>query len=347
MGRSLAMARELSLHGLDVVMLGLSEKGTLVRLKIAKGDADLQREAEDVFSERKFQEWSQKYPYGYAQVKEAMNLFYLTLAGIGISLVPERATLLVMDNALQQMPPNLVMAGDNFAGRQVPMAAAPSLSWVWEMTSRSFPTTKRVAWISTEFAEDRNPALITVADRLQDTFEKHGITLDTSAEIPGDLAESELAIIAAHGSILPGGRYVQRISDDAELALYPQVLANATRRSAVVVLFICSGGRLDSHPVGETTVGLVHQLLDQGCSTVIASPWPLDTRVPSHWLPTFLERWISGDSAIEAAFAANQHVTTQMGDSPLDSLAMNVFGDPLRRMAVFPMTEARQPKLVP
>jgi hypothetical protein len=347
MGRSLAMARELSLHGLDVVMLGLSEKGTLVRLKIAKGDADLHREAEDVFSERKFQEWSQKYPYGYAQVKEEMNLFYLTLAGIGISLVPERATLLVMDNALQQMPPNLVMAGDNFAGRQVPMAAAPSLSWVWEMTSRSFPTTKRVAWISTEFVEDRNPALISVADRLQDTFEKHGITLDTSAEIPGDLAESELAIIAAHGSILPGGRYVQRISDDAELALYPEVLANAARRSAVVVLFICSGGRLDSHPVGETTVGLVHQLLDQGCSTVIASPWPLDTRVPSHWLPAFLERWISGDSAIEAAFAANLHVTRQMGDSPLNSLAMNVFGDPLRRLDVSTMTEARQPKLVP
>jgi hypothetical protein len=186
-----------------------------------------------------------------------------------------------------------------------------------------------------------------IADRLQDTFGKYGITLHASAEIPGDLAESELAIIAAHGSILPGGRYVQRISDDAELALYPQVLANAARRSAVVILFICSGGRLDSHPAAETTVGLVHQLLDQGCSTVIASPWPLDTRVPSHWLPAFLEKWISGDSAIEAAFAANQNVTRQMGDSPLNSLAMNVFGDPLRRLAVSQMTEARQAKLVP
>jgi len=80
---------------------------------------------------------------------------------------------------------------------------------------------------------------------------------------------------------------------------------------------------------------------------VIASPWPLETRVPSHWLPTFLERWISGDSAIEAAFAANQQVTRQMGDSPLVALAMNVFGDPLRRRAVSPMTEAQQPRLVP
>jgi CHAT domain-containing protein len=294
------MAHELSLQGIDVVMLGLSEKGTLVRLQVTKGIADLQRETEDVFSGPRFQMWSQEYPYGYAQVKDAMNVFYLTLTGIGVSLVPERPTLLVMDNSLQQMPPNLIMAGDNFAGRLAPMAAAPSLSWVWEMTSRSFPTTQKVAWISTEYAEDRNPALITVAERLQETFETHEITLHTSAAIPDDLAESELAVIAAHGSILPEGRYVQRISNDAELALYPAVLANAVRRSAIVVLFICSGGRLDSHPVAETTVGLVRQLLDQGCATVIASPWPLDTRVPSHWLPAFLERWDAGDSAIEA-----------------------------------------------
>jgi hypothetical protein len=141
------------------------------------------------------------------------------------------------------------------------MAAAPSVGWVWGMTSRNFPTTKKVAWISTEYAEDRNPALITVSERLHETFETHEITLRTSAEVTGDLAESELAIIAAHGSILPEGRYVQRISHDAELALYPAVLANGVRRSAIVVLFICSGGRLDSHPVAETTVGLVRQLL--------------------------------------------------------------------------------------
>jgi tetratricopeptide (TPR) repeat protein len=339
MGTSLAMALELSIQGIDVVMLGLSERGTLVRLQVTNGVANLQRETEEVFSGSRFEEWTQKYPYGYAQVTNAMNLFYLTLTGIGISLVPVRPTLLVMDNSLQQLPPNLIMAGDNFAGRLAPMAAAPSLSWVWEMTSRTFLTTKRVAWISTEYADDSNPALITVAERLQETFGTHQIALHTSAKIPNDLAESEIAIIAAHGSILPEGRYVLRISDDAELALYSAVLANAVRRSAIVVLFICSGGRFDSHPVAETTVGLVRQLLDQGCATVIAPPWPLDTRVPSHWLPTFLERWNAGDSAIEAAFIANQNVTREMGDSPLESLAMNVFGDPLRKKAIPKMVE--------
>ena len=219
--RSLTMARELSLQGIDVVMLGLSEKGTLLRLQVADGVANVHREAEEVFSGSKFEDWSEKYPYEYASADDAGNLFYLTLTGIGISLAPRRSTLLVMDNSLQQMPPNLIMAGDNFAGRLAPMAAAPSLAWVWEMNSRRFPTTKRVAWISTEHAEERNPTLIMVADRLQETFATHQVALHTSAAIPDDLRESELAVIAAHGSILPEGRYVQRISDDAEMALYP------------------------------------------------------------------------------------------------------------------------------
>ncbi len=330
-GRSLDMARDLSFRGIDILMVGLSEKGILVRLRVTKGIADLEKEGSDVFSGPKFVAWSEKYPYGYALVSEVMNLFYVTLTGIGISLVPTRPTLLVMDNSLQQMPPNLIMAGENFAGRQVPMAAAPSLSWAWEMSSRTFSTTKKVAWISTEYADDKNPALIVVAERLDETLRTNEITLHTSADVPNDLAEAEIAIIAAHGSILSEGRYVQRISDDAELALYPEVLATAVRGSAIVILFICSGGRFDTHPVAETTVGLVRELLNQGCSTVIASPWPLDTRVPSHWLPTFLERWHAGEAAICASFAANQNVMRQMGDSPLDSLAMNVFGDPLRK----------------
>jgi len=335
MGRSLAIAGDLSRKGIDVVMLGLSEKGILVRLHVANGVGHLEREPENVFDGSKFQTWTQKYPYGYALAKDTTNLFYLTLSGIGISLAPQRPTLLVMDNSLQQMPPNLILAGEDFAGRQAPMAAAPSLSWVWKMISRTFSTSKKVAWISTEYAEDRNPALIMVAERLRETFDTEQIILYTSAEIPDDLAESEIAVIAAHGGILPEGRYIQRISDDAQLALYPAALAKAVRASGVVVLFICSGGRLDTHPVAETTVGIVRQILNQGCATVIASPWPLDTRVPSHWLPKFLERWNAGDSVIEATFAANENVMKEMGDSPLESLAMNLFGDPLRKKSFF------------
>ena len=175
------------------------------------------------------------------------------------------------------------------------------------------------------------PALITIADRLEQTFAERGFEFQTSDEIPDSIAECEIAVVAAHGSILPEGQYIQRISNDSDLSLYPSVLANALPRSTIVVLFICSGGRLDSHRMSETAIGLVSQLMDEGCGTVIASPWPLDTRVPSHWLPAFFEEWDAGKPVIKATFVANEYVSRQMGDSPAVALAMNVFGDPLRR----------------
>ena len=85
-------------------------------------------------------------------------------------------------------------------------------------------------------------------------------------------------------------------------------------------------------PVANTTVGLAKELLNHGCSTVIASPWPLDSRVPSHWLPQFLDSWTAGHLVIDANFEANKAVERAMGDSPARCLAMTVFGDPLTVM---------------
>jgi CHAT domain len=109
-------------------------------------------------------------------------------------------------------------------------------------------------------------------------------------------------------------------------------LAGALRNVDVVILFVCSGGRTDKHPPANTTVGLAKQILDRGCQAVIASPWPLDTRVPSHWLPAFLERWDNGRSLIEANFEANGIVDRNFAQDPARGLAMTVFGNPsLRR----------------
>ena len=85
------------------------------------------------------------FPYAYGAANEQMNLFYQTLEGIGTSVALSGPTLLVMDNSLHQMPPNLIMAGENFAGRTMPMASAPSLSWVWQAASQERPASKRTA----------------------------------------------------------------------------------------------------------------------------------------------------------------------------------------------------------
>jgi len=91
---------------------------------------------------------------------------------------------------------------------------------------------------------------------------------------------------------------------------------------------VCSGGRQDEHPVASTTVGLPKQLLERGSSAVIASPWPLDSRVPSHWLPAFLTAWEAGDKLIDANASANRAVAREMGDSPARVMAMTLYGNP-------------------
>jgi hypothetical protein len=81
--------------------------------------------------------------------------------------------------------------------------------------------------------------------------------------------------------------------------------------------------------MANTTIGLTKQLLGNGCTAVIASPWPLDARVPSHWLPTFLRAWDAGLPVIDANFEANRSVQKHFPELR-DCLAMNVYGDPLR-----------------
>jgi hypothetical protein len=172
-----------------------------------------------------------------------------------------------------------------------------------------------------------------LSERLTPTFRKHGVSLRTESEIPKELSGAAIAIVAAHGGLAPSGRYFSVVADEANLRATSAALANAMKKVELTILFVCSGGRFDRHPFANTTVGLARDILDRGGRTVIASPWPLDARVPSHWLPRFLELWEGGTSVIDANLGANEAVHQAMGDAPARCLAMTVLGDPLLKKA--------------
>jgi hypothetical protein len=142
-----------------------------------------------------------------------------------------------------------------------------------------------------------------------------------------------MAVVAAHGGVHPEGRYFQAVSDEGILSVTSRDMANALRNIDIVILFVCSGGRTDKHPGAHTTLGLAKDILDRGCASVIASPWPLDARVPYHWLPVFLEHWSQGDTLIEANFCANKTVDRNFSQDPARGMAMTIFGNPLLRRA--------------
>lgn len=324
------IAKEISRAGISVTLLGLTDINRVVRVTAEGGELSATIvESAEVFSKAAFDAWGERYPYQYAFDSDDLNVFYNSMRELGISVVPTTPVLLVADVALQQLPANLLMASGELLGLQVPVAAAPSLSWLKEARDRPARTGAPFAWIPISDDAEAVQTLGTLADRLSSTLRDHSIDLDTGLAVPDRLKGAELAIVAAHGSIIPEGRFFQVVADDANMRLTPDAISSAVRNAGIVILFVCSAGRFDKHPMADTTTGLAKELLDQGCSAVVASPWPLNASVPAYWLPAFMEAWSAGASVIEANFEGNKAVERALGNSPANRLALTVFGDPL------------------
>lgn len=325
-----ALAKAISTDGVDVLQMGFDARGRLIRLA-ASGGALAKPVAEngDKFSRAAFHVWSQAYPYRYG-VDEIPNLFYHTTEPLQLSWSAQSPTIVSASSELQSFPANIIYDGTEFLGRKAPVAAVPSLSWLSGARERNHKGDgRRVAWISTAEGDDGRSTLTLLAQRLDGPFMDHGFEVDHGGTLPERFAGASIAVLTAHGGVNPEGRFFQLVSDEGVLKVSAADMAAAVRNVGVVILFICSGGRTDKHPMANTTLGLAKQILDRGCSAVIASPWPLDSQVPPHWLDAFLARWEAGDRLMDAAFAANQTVDKRFALDPARGLAMTTYGNGL------------------
>jgi len=329
-GEPAAIARAISTEGVDVLQIGFDARGRLIRIAASGGAlAKPVVEDDDKFSRAAFHVWSQEFPYRYG-IDESPNLFYRTTAPLQLNWSADRSTIISASSELQSFPPNILYDGTEFLGRKVPAAAVPSLSWLGGARERNHKGDgRRVAWISTAEGDDGRTTLTLLARRLDGPFVDHGFEVDHGGTLPERFAGASIAVLTAHGGVHPEGRFFQLVSDEGVLKVSAADLAAAVRNVGVVILFICSGGRTDKHPMANTTLGLAKQVLDRGCSAVIASPWPLDSQVPPHWLAAFLARWEAGDRLMDAAFAANQTVDRRFALDPARGLAMTTYGDGL------------------
>ena len=105
-------------------------------------------------------------------------------------------------------------------------------------------------------AEGSTTTLASVVDWLGAVFIELSIPLTTSAWILTGFENADLVTVVAHGQIVPERSYFQTIADDAALKVAAASLAIALRNVGVVILFVCSGGRVDRHPAADTTFGL-------------------------------------------------------------------------------------------
>lgn len=336
-------AREISRGGIDVVLVGTSQAG-LRRVVASGGDLhDVVTEPPAVFDIDRLRAWRDTYPMAYGRSPEDVppsrprsafdgrdgadaNTFHLSTERIGVSSLPARAVV-VADTLLQVFPPGLLRIGDQPAANEVRLAAAPSLEWL--LAARRTPVERspaRIAWIPHD--PEADVTLGRLAGRLEPDLTARGFDLAMGVAPPRQGTGAELVVVAAHGGVADENRFFRAVKDDAGAALAPGSLASAFANTAVVVLFVCSGGRVDVRPGANAVVGLVRQLLANGCSAVVAPPWPLETLVPPKWLPPFLAAMDRGDAVLDACFQANDAVRRTLEHEPRRWLAMTVYGDP-------------------
>lgn len=323
-------ATELSLTGVGVLMVALDSRDELCALIAERGQVRIVRPTLDgeTFKKRLLT-WTAQYPYSYADVDPADGsaLFIDSMEPLGLPMPNTQRVLVIAQPLLQQIPFNLVRDGGAFAGEGRAISLAPSLTWLRRMQGSPRPTgDRRIAWISTD--PDTFGAMEMTAARLGHLFDQYSFELNSDSRFP-HAAGASIAVITAHGQLTSTEDFFLNIKDEQELTESPANLARAFEGVELVILFVCSGGRIDQNPYANTTVGLPRTLLDRGSRAVIASPWPLDTLVPEYWLERFMAAWEEGLSVAEATHLANQRVRQRLGDDPGRGLAMTVYGDGL------------------
>ncbi|MFM0131224.1 CHAT domain-containing protein [Paraburkholderia sediminicola] len=353
-------AAELNQAGLDVAFLALDNHDELIVTYVSDGQVRTveQPRHEQSFRHR-FRAWLQDYPRDYGRVdrSEGNNIFYLTMETLDVRLPQSERLILVAEPFLQQLTANLVVIQPEdgsfgyFAGTAAAIAIAPSLSWLsTARAARHSDRTAYKAWISAETSAEigqggasvildqcdanqdeleREPTLDIALRRLSGCFEDFGFMVDTGRRLPSDMKDAGLAVVTAHGGLNREGRYLHSIRDDEDLIETPSALAAALAGVDLVILFVCSGGRIDKNPWDNSTTSLPKQLLNKGSRAVIASPWPLDVVVTYNWLEPFLREWEVGATVLDATKKANDVVARHLGEVPQYSLAMRVYGDVL------------------
>lgn len=344
-------AFELNDAGWDVVFMSIDDEGHLSVIHVTgKTTVVIEQPRHEKNFRRRFDAWLARFPreYGHVDPRDGNDIFYHSMEELDVRLPQTKRMLIVAEPALQQLTANLVVIQPDdggfgfFAGRDGCIGAVPSLTWL--AAARAAPRSEKKAykaWISAQLEPQpeageeagdeprRVQTLDVVLQRLSGSFEQFGFDVDVSRRLPQEMGDAGLAVVTAHGDVSSDGRFLRRISDDAKLVEAPSALAACMKGVEVVVLFVCSGGRIDKNPWDNSTTSLAKQLLNGGTRAVIASPWPLNVLVTYVWLEPFLKAWEQGATVLDATKIANEAVHKHYGEAPQYTMAMRVYGDAL------------------
>lgn len=323
----LNVAKAIAASGLPVV--GLASDGEGLMMMTITGNDQSQPVAvpQENFDIGELSKWAERYPRAYRDELPSEEFRQTTLR-LGLQSLPERAV--VISGEMARLPPNILTINDDLAGLHHSVASTPSLAWL-KASMDAAPTGDGSisAWVPIAADSHYTDALTLLAGDIEGVLVEAGVELGTQSAVPVGLATADLAIVGAHGGLAEENRFFQGLTDDRDEPADLRGLVDALRRARVVVLFVCSGGRFDTHPESGALIGIPHQLLDAGVSAVVAPSWPVPFTIARPWLTAFLKSWEDGRQIIDACRDANDAVAVATSHDLGRSLAMMVYGNPL------------------
>jgi tetratricopeptide (TPR) repeat protein len=328
---------------MDVHLLGLTQT-SLVRVSFLAGDRrELVEEQSDTFDTRRLADWRTKHPAAFGGTTDPTQreLAYLhaSMIRVGTTIEPAtRGSVYVLSQEMVDVPANLLLARGEPAGAAGPVAAVPSLSWLREAHQTPRRSVARYgAWLFPS-GENISPLAI-LSNELETPLRARGFAVSTETNPPIGLEGSDITVVGAHGCLWNDNGPFRAVADEGVERMSASALAAELADCGVVVLLICSGGRIDREALSFRASGLPYELLQRGCRAVVASPWAISALVARQWVIKFVDSCLEGMPVAEAAFAASRLVAKREPGF-CDSLAMQVFGDPALRLCE-PMSSSR------
>lgn len=288
---------------------------------------------ETMWSAAKHRKWSRCLPdhyawkvqtdYGSLEERPKLEAVKTSLRNLSIDVPPEvRLLTFVPEAELFGFPFIITDSRSVYLGERVACSTAASLPWLASIRRAHSQFGGRLeGWLG---SPSRSPFdVLKVRDDIMPIIQSSGGRVHNT-DTPEPLENADLAVILSHG----GHGFARSFAGIPEEfgRFTTDDLADWLGRCQCVILFVCHAGRSDDRLYNQETFGLVSRLLRRRVRLVIAPPWPLNTDIPSAWLPPFLSALKIGNSAGMASDFAAQAVRSKFAH-PCAWGAMQLFGD--------------------
>lgn len=315
----------------EIICLTIDSNKHIVTYRLPKWD--LEKLTQWTFHIRKFHFNADKIrDYDLAEQEKDYAKTVQFFAFASLPELPASCTevLVCFSTDLASMPHNLLITGNQFAGKKYGLCNIMSIENLLQhhRTVTLYSNCTMAAWIP---SDDGNHTIAWGLSQLEPVLQQYGAAV-TTTRYPDIPLHADINIFLAHGIREFNGFKVVSTGDNPE-----NIIVNPSKvfgKGRIAVLFICNSGSSMEEMYGHQIVSFSGDLLKAGYDAVVAPYWPYDVTMSRNWLQAFINSLHEGYNINESVYLANQKLSTydpetsQVFYAPQGCLAMHLYGNP-------------------